>query len=398
MRFGLRSKLLAGLASRQRVFRIFNMSRESRNSKSKECTNVQVVVRCRPQNSREKANREPVIVSTDSERCEVHVRQRFSAAVSEKVKRFTFDHVFGQHATQSELYETVVAPVVQEVMQGFNCTVFAYGQTGTGKTHTMEGEVNSEELKGIIPRAVEDIFGKLENGVGDHSVKISFMELYNEQLEDLLREPSEEKSRRSSYMHSTSALEKSTRLKLVENSRTGVVVQNLENLLVKNADDIYKHLAVALERRKTSATMMNKQSSRSHSVFTITIHIKETTPEGEDLLKVGKLNLVDLAGSECVGRSGASGDRKREAGNINQSLLTLGRVISALVEKRRHVPYRDSKLTRLLQESLGGKAKTTIIATVTPSASGLEETFSTLKVSNSIVFGWIYISSPRLSN
>ena len=226
------------------------------------------------------------------------------------------------------------------------------------------------------------------------------MELYNEQLEDLLRERQSDKSlsSASALSSSSSSLEKSTRLKLVENSRTGVVVQNLENLLVKNADDIYKHLAVALDRRKTSATRMNKQSSRSHSVFTITIHIKETTPEGEDLLKVGKLNLVDLAGSECVGRSGASGDRKREAGNINQSLLTLGRVISALVEKRRHVPYRDSKLTRLLQESLGGRAKTTIIATVTPSAGGLEETFSTLKVRRLLLSSvlWVLSSFPLL--
>ena len=344
-------------------------------------TNVQVVVRCRPQNAREKQAREPVVVSTDAERCEVHVRQRLSAALSDKVKRFTFDRVFGPHATQQELYSAVIAPVVREVMEGFNCTVFAYGQTGTGKTHTMEGEVSSEQLKGIIPRAVEDIFQKLEASAGDHSVKISFMELYNEQLEDLLREPQmTSTSLSSSLSQRSSMLEKSTRLKLVENVRTGVVVQNLENLLVKSAEDIYKHLSVALDRRKTSATHMNKQSSRSHSVFTITIHIKETTMEGEDLLKVGKLNLVDLAGSECVGRSGASGDRKREAGNINQSLLTLGRVISALVEKRPHVPYRDSKLTRLLQESLGGRAKTTIIATVTPSAGGLEETFSTLKV------------------
>lgn len=131
-------------------------------------------------------------------------------------------------------------------------------------------------------------------------------------------------------------------------------------------------------KRKTAETLMNKYSSRSHSIFSITIHIKESTPDGADLLKVGKLNLVDLAGSENVGRSGAVKGRAREAGNINQSLLTLGRVITALVDRHPHVPYRDSKLTRLLQESLGGRNKTCIIATVTPASNSFEETASTL--------------------
>ena len=133
-----------------------------------------------------------------------------------------------------------------------------------------------------------------------------------------------------------------------------------------------------MAKRRTAATKLNEHSSRSHCIFTLTLHSKETTPEGEDLLKVGKLNLVDLAGSECVGRSGAKDARAKEAGNINQSLLTLGRVISALVERTPHVPYRDSKLTRLLQESLGGRAKTCIIATVAPSVQCLDETLSTL--------------------
>jgi len=150
----------------------------------------------------------------------------------------------------------------------------------------MEGDLDKPDMKGIIPRAVEDIFNRLGAITSDSSVKISFMELYNEQLEDLLLND----------VHTGGSL------KLAQTSR-GVVVQNLSNVLVKSADDIYKHLDTSLAKRKVSATQMNKQSSRSHSVFTITIHMKETTPEGEDLLKVGKLNLVDLAGSECVGRS-----------------------------------------------------------------------------------------------
>ena len=326
--------------------------------------NVQVVIRCRPQNKRELRKKESTIVSTNPLQSEITVQAAHRNNRDDGKRKFTFDHVFGPTSTQLELYDAVVKPVVAEVLQGFNCTVFAYGQTGTGKTHTMEGNIQEENMKGIIPRSVEDIFQRLGAITCDSSVKISFMELYNENLEDLLIE------------ENTGA-----RLKLAETPR-GVVVQNLENLHVNTAADIYKHLESALAKRKVSATKMNKQSSRSHSVFTITIRIKETNADGEDLIKVGKLNLVDLAGSECVGRSGAQGDRKREAGNINQSLLTLGRVISALVEHRPHIPYRDSKLTRILRESLGGKAKTTIIATVTPSSSGFEETCSTLKYAN----------------
>ena len=150
----------------------------------------------------------------------------------------------------------------------------------------MEGDLDKPDMKGIIPRAVEDIFNRLGAITSDSNVKISFMELYNDQLEDLLLND----------VHTGAGL------KFAKTSR-GVVVQNLSNVLVTSADDIHKQLDTSMAKRKVSATQMNKQSSRSHSVFTITIHMKETTPEGEDLLKVGKLNLVDLAGSECVGRS-----------------------------------------------------------------------------------------------
>lgn len=158
----------------------------------------------------------------------------------------------------------------------------------------------------------------------------------------------------------------------------GVSCHNLEEVIVKSPEDIIEIMRKAMAKRQVAATKLNKTSSRSHCIFTLTVHIKETTPEGEDLLKVGKLNLVDLAGSESIGRSGAKDKRAREAGNINRSLLTLGRVISALVERTPHIPYRDSKLTRLLQESLGGRAKTCIIATVAPSVQCLDETLSTL--------------------
>ena len=353
------------------------MSRNQQRSKKKQnFDNVNVVVRCRPQNKREKRGKESVIVqcNTQSSSISVNTMER----KSKLTKQFTFDKVFNQYATQEEVYTSVVAPVVHEVLEGFNCTVFAYGQTGTGKTHTMEGEIDHAELKGIIPRAVEHIFETLKSREEtEYSVKVSFLELYNEQLEDLLVKSSSSNSSGNSMIPDPD-VSAQQQLRLCVDKQKGVVVQNLENVLVNEPKDIYEQLHYALNKRKVSETKMNKQSSRSHCVFTMTIHTKESNGAGEDVLKVGKLNLVDLAGSECVGRSGATGDRKREAGNINQSLLTLGRVISALVEKRGHIPYRDSKLTRLLQESLGGRAKTTIIATISPSSEANDETLSTL--------------------
>ena len=168
------------------------------------------------------------------------------------------------------------------------------------------------------------------------------------------------------------------KLKLCEDVKKGVVCQNLEEITVLRVRDIFEILQRGIQQRQTAATLCNKNSSRSHSIFTMKIMIKECNVEGEEVIRHGQLNLVDLAGSECIGRSGAKNDRAREAGSINQSLLTLGRVITALVDHHGHIPYRDSKLTRLLQESLGGKAKTCIIATLSPSQSAVEETMSTL--------------------
>ncbi|CAL1544473.1 unnamed protein product [Lymnaea stagnalis] len=263
-------------------------------------------------------------------------------------------------------------PVVEEVLAGYNCTIFAYGQTGTGKTFTMEGERSEDSrltweedpLSGIIPRALHQVFEDLQKQSDvEFSVRVSFLELYNEELFDLLGS-------------STDPL----RLRIYEdNTKKGsVIISGLEEVVVRSKDEVFEILQRGTSKRQTAATLMNAVSSRSHSVFSVTIHIKENTMDGEELLKTGKLYLVDLAGSENIGRSGAVDKRAREAGNINQSLLTLGRVITALVEHAPHVPYRESKLTRLLQDSLGGRTKTSIIATVSPASVNLEETLSTL--------------------
>lgn len=268
--------------------------------------------------------------------------------------------------------------------------MFAYGQTGTGKTHTMIGEESSNVGKswtdvstfrvsfstnyvnvfylfkqnsevGIIPRAVDHLFEELRILGVDFSMRISFLELYNEELSDLLSEA-----------------DSAIRI-YDDNSKKGsIIVHGLEELPVHSSADVYKLLAKGQDKRKTASTLLNVQSSRSHTIFSILVHIREFNADGEEVLKVGKLNLVDLAGSENINKAGNErGIRTRESANINQSLLTLGRVITALVERTPHIPYRESKLTRLLQESLGGRTKTSIIATVSP--GDLEETLSTLE-------------------
>ncbi|ORY78012.1 kinesin motor domain-domain-containing protein [Leucosporidium creatinivorum] len=286
-------------------------------------------------------------------------------------------NVFGPDADQVMLYNDVARPILDQVLQGYNCTIFAYGQTGTGKTYTMEGDLSLDRgisrSAGIIPRTLQSLFHKLAEDKAEFSVRCSFVELYNEELRDLnALEFAEPQSTTSQPMDN-----RGLRIYDDKNAGSGVVIQGLEETLITSAEEGLKVLKRGSERRQMAATKCNEQSSRSHSIFTITLHIKEASRTGgEDLLKVGKLNLVDLAGSENVGRSGAVQGRAREAGMINASLLALGRVINKLVEKEKHIPYRESKLTRLLQDSLGGRTKTTIIATISP--VNFDETISTL--------------------
>lgn len=216
---------------------------------------------------------------------------------------------------------------------------------------------------GMIPRALCHLFDRLRQQQVEFSMRVSYLELYNEELCDLL------------------STDDTTKIRIYDDvaKKGSVIVQGLEEIPVRCKNDVYKLLAKGQDRRKTAATLMNAQSSRSHTIFTILVHIKENSPDGEEMLKIGKLNLVDLAGSENISKAGnEKGIRTRESVNINQSLLTLGRVITALVERAPHVPYRESKLTRLLQESLGGRTKTSIIATISCGHKDLEETLSTL--------------------
>ncbi|CAG8436262.1 8036_t:CDS:10 [Ambispora gerdemannii] len=328
--------------------------------------NIQVAVRCRGINRRDSAKRRKESeFSVDPSRSQIK-------SLKEHGKTYTFDRVFGEKSTQADIFKEIVAPMLVEVLSGYNCSILAYGMTGTGKTYTMEGGdpstipiiVNNcpSQDAGIIPRTLIELFNYLSK-FSEYSVKLSFIELYNEQPRDLL-----------------STENSSEQIKIYDDARKGgVVIQNLEEVLLKDAMHGINILKQGSERRRKAVTNYNARSSRSHCVFTITIHIKETTTEGEELLKVGKFNLVDLAGSENIGRSGAEDAHAKEAGSINKSLLTLGRVIDKLVSDSAHVPYRDSNLTRILQDSLGGRTKTCIIATISPSRNSYDETLSTLE-------------------
>ena len=215
------------------------------------------------------------------------------------------------------------------MLDGYNCTIFAYGQTGTGKTYTMTGDMSDNygsyaDFAGIIPRVLYRLFEKLGNDTDDTSVKCSFIELYNEELRDLL------------------SMDDSQKVKIYDaaNGKGGVMVQGMEETYVMSAKQGVTLLQDGSHKRQVAATKCNDLSSRSHTVFTITVNVKTIAEDGEALIRTGKLNLVDLAGSENIGRSGAENKRAREAGMINQSLLTLGRVINALVDKSPHIPYR----------------------------------------------------------
>ncbi|XP_073118814.1 kinesin-like protein KIN-12C isoform X2 [Henckelia pumila] len=330
--------------------------------------NVQVLIRIRPLNNNE-------IVSQGYGRC---VRQESSQSVvwiGHPETRFTFDHIACESTSQEKLFRVVGLPMVDNCMSGYNSCMFAYGQTGSGKTYTMMGETDkmNEKLssdRGITYRIFEYLFTRITKEEEDrkserltYSCKCSFLEIYNEQITDLL-EPL------------------STNLQLREDSKKGVYVENLTEHSVRTANEVLKLLQQGAANRKIAATHMNSESSRSHSVFTCII---ESSWEKDSMvhLRFGRLNLVDLAGSERQKSSGAEGDRLKEAANINKSLSTLGMVIMSLVDlangKHRHVPYRDSRLTFLLQDSLGGNSKTTIIANISPSTCSAYETLSTLK-------------------
>ncbi|KAF8104729.1 hypothetical protein N665_0169s0013 [Sinapis alba] len=278
------------------------------------------------------------------------------------LRKFRFNKVYSPAATQAEVF-TDIKPLVRSVLDGFNVCIFAYGQTGSGKTYTMTGpDGASEEDWGVNYRALNDLFKISQSRKGNinYEVGVQMVEIYNEQVLDLL---SDDSSQKKLGILSTT-------------SQNGLAVPDASMYPVKSTSDVIKLMDIGLQNRSIGATAMNERSSRSHSI--VTVHVR-----GKDLktgsVLYGNLHLVDLAGSERVDRSEVTGDRLREAQHINKSLSSLGDVIFSLASKSSHIPYRNSKLTQLLQSSLGGQAKTLMFVQLNPDAISYSESMSTLK-------------------
>ncbi|XP_039286723.1 osmotic avoidance abnormal protein 3 isoform X2 [Nilaparvata lugens] len=327
---------------------------------------VQVIVRCRPMNSRELSLNCKNVVLMDSERCTCSLVNPNDCSAPPKV--FTFDGVYYIDSTTEQIYNEIAYPLIEGVLEGYNSTVFAYGQTGCGKSFSMQGVKDPAAQRGIIPRAFEHIFEaiSLVDNV-KYLVLASYLEIYNEEIRDLLGNDNKRK------------------LDLKESADRGVYVSDLSHHAVSGVAECQELMEKGWRNRSVGATLMNADSSRSHSIFSISI---EMMPFSEHLdascsIRRGKLSLVDLAGSERQAKTGATGERLKEATKINLSLSALGNVISALVDgKAKHIPYRDSKLTRLLQDSLGGNTKTLMVACLSPADNNYDETLSTLRYAN----------------
>ncbi len=261
---------------------------------------------------------------------------------------------------------------MENVLEGFNATVFAYGQTGCGKSYTMQGPANAgPEGRGVIPNAFVHVFDAVKASTEvQYLIHCSYLEIYNEEIRDLLVSPKDKNP---------------PKCDVKEDPGKGVFVKNLIKKAVKSELELQSVFDSGVSNRTVASTNMNDESSRSHSIFTIVIEMSMTDKDtGKESIKVGKLNLVDLAGSERQKKTGASGAVLKEGAKINLSLSALGNVISALSEAKagKHIPYRDSKLTRLLQDSLGGNTKTLMVAAISPADYNWEETSSTLRYAN----------------
>jgi len=277
-----------------------------------------------------------------------------------KPKEFVFDRCFGPESTQQEVYKYAAEPIVASIIEGYNGTVFAYGQTSSGKTHTMEGPDRVDpEMQGVVPRMISTIFDKIynESDMIEFHISVSYFEIYMEKVKDLLNP-------------------KNDNMNIREHPQRGIYVDGAREILVSSPDDVHNVMTQGSNSRSIAVTNMNEHSSRSHSVFMLTV----SQTNMEDLSKKsGKLYLVDLAGSEKAAKTGASGQKMEEAKKINASLTCLGIVITKLTMQGTHIPYRDSKLTRILTESLGGNAKTCLIICCSPSVYNDAETLGTLQ-------------------
>ena len=328
---------------------------------------IQVVVRCRPFNNKEKNEGRGNIITVDTEGRQVSIAN--AAEPEEAPKSFTFDATYDENCQQKVFYEESCFGLVESVLEGFNGTIFAYGQTGCGKSWTMQGPINGpEHLKGVIPNSFGHIFQHITATKDiEYLVRCSYLEIYNEEIKDLLTDP-----------------KLKVPCEIKEDPGKGIFIKGLTDVIVESEADLQAMLDKGASVRSVAATLMTESSSRSHSILSVVVEMSSKDKDtGKDHIRAGKLNLVDLAGSERQKKTGATGAQLKEGIKINLSLSSLGNVISALAEnKGKHIPYRDSKLTRLLQDSLGGNTKTLMVAAISPADYNYDETMSTLRYAN----------------
>ena len=337
-------------------------------------SSVMVAVRCRPFNQREINQEEEKIVV---------IKENGYAALkppddSMPLREFNFDYTYDDDSVQPTVYQNLGAPLLDKAFGGWNGTIFAYGQTGAGKSFSMTG---SSSMPGIIPQMNAEMFDRIAASTAENPDKLflvtcSFMEIYNEVLYDLL-DP-------TMGARGTNKSRKDSHIDVKEDPKLGVYVAGLQEIGVDTKEKIEKLMDQGNAARAVAATQMNATSSRSHSIFIIRLQQKEVIA-GQQKDVRATINLVDLAGSERVAKTGATGDKLKEGANINKSLSALGNVINALAEqakkpgKKIFIPYRNSKLTRVLQESLGGNSVTVMLAAISPAAYNFEETLNTLQ-------------------
>ncbi|KAG1656095.1 Kinesin-like protein KIF17 [Nymphon striatum] len=357
---------------------------------------VKVIVRCRPMNKREKDLQCKSVLKLDSINTQCSLYNVNDESLPPK--SFTFDGCYGTESQTEQIYNEIAFPVVEGVTEGYNGTIFAYGQTGCGKSFSMQGIENSSTQKGIIPRAFEHIFEAIASSESSkYLVHSSFLEIYNEEIRDLLGKDNKKKlelkehPEKGVYIPGKFYLDThyfifsvwSQGFRIKGSAPVVLIGKGLSVHAVHNVLECEAIMKKGWSNRSVGATLMNADSSRSHSIFTIYLETMQNRDDGQEHIRKGKLNLVDLAGSERQAKTGATGDRLKEATKINLSLSALGNVISALVDgKSKHIPYRDSKLTRLLQDSLGGNTKTLMVACLSPADNNYDETLSTLRYAN----------------
>ncbi|KAM8847315.1 kinesin-like protein KIF13B [Synchiropus picturatus] len=342
-------------------------------------SNVKVAVRVRPMNRREKDLKTKCVVEMEANQTILHpaITNVSKGDPRNQPKVFAYDHCFwsmdetekDKFADQEVVFQCLGESLLNNAFLGYNACIFAYGQTGSGKSYTMMG---SAEQPGLIPRLCSSLFGRIVHEAREgesFTVEVSYMEIYNEKVRDLL----DPKGSRQA-------------LRVREHNVLGPYVDGLSRLAVASYKDIESLMSEGNKSRTVAATNMNEESSRSHAVFNIILtHTLMDLQSGTSGEKVSKLSLVDLAGSERAAKTGAAGERLKEGSNINKSLSTLGLVISALADqgagknRSKFVPYRDSVLTWLLKDSLGGNSRTAMVATISPAADNYDETLSTLR-------------------